>query len=143
MGTSGGAIDEDIRRPELSGEDRCQGPRSSVVNADKRSSTPVTWQDYESSETASPSNDKSTSFEAPCINAKLNPCPFCGSTNIQTDCFSVAFSVPTRPEDCFDYCKDCDAQGPAATDVAEAHERWNARGRAPAPGSRKHADDVL
>jgi Lar family restriction alleviation protein len=81
--------------------------------------------------------------EASRANAKLNPCPFCGSTNIQTDCFSVAFSVPTRSEDCFDYCKDCDAQGPAATDVAEAHDRWNARGRAPAPGSRKRADDVL
>jgi Lar family restriction alleviation protein len=118
MEASDGAIDENIGRPGLPGENRCQEPRGSVANADKRSSTPVTWQ-------------------------KLNPCPFCGSTNIQTDCFSVAFSVPTRPEDCFDYCKDCDAQGPAATDVAEAHNRWNARGRAPAPGSRKHADDVL
>jgi Lar family restriction alleviation protein len=124
-------------------EDRGQEPRGSGVNADKRSSTPVTWQVYESSETASPSNAKNPGFEAPRIDAKLNPCPFCGSTNIQTDCFSVAFSVPTRPEDCFDYCKDCDAQGPAATDVAEAHERWNARGRAPAPGSRKHAGDVV
>ena len=59
---------------------------------------------------------------------KLNPCPFCGGTNIQSDCFSSAFCITARSEDCFDYCKDCDAQGPAATHVAEAHDRWNARG---------------
>lgn len=70
---------------------------------------------------------------------KLNPCPFCGGTNIQSDCFSAAFSIPARAEDCFDYCKDCDAQGPAGNDVAEAHDRWNARGQAAASGSRKAA----
>ena len=61
---------------------------------------------------------------------KLNPCPFCGSANIESDCFSAAFSVPVCPEDCFDYCKDCDAQGPATADIATAHLRWNARGSA-------------
>jgi Lar family restriction alleviation protein len=71
---------------------------------------------------------------------KLNPCPFCGSTNVQSDCFSAAFSVPAYAEDCFDYCKDCDAQGPAATDVAGAHDRWNARGQAAATVSRKHSE---
>jgi len=70
---------------------------------------------------------------------KLNPCPFCGGTNIQSDCFSAAFSIPARSEDCFDYCKDCDAQGPAGNDVAEAHDRWNARGAAAASGSLKAA----
>jgi hypothetical protein len=71
---------------------------------------------------------------------KLNPCPFCGSSNIQSDCFSVAFGVPASSEDCFDYCKDCDAQGPAATDLSEAHDRWNARGRVTPAAPRKHAD---
>jgi Lar family restriction alleviation protein len=71
---------------------------------------------------------------------KLNPCPFCGSTNIQSDCFSAAFSIPASSEDCFDYCKDCDAQGPAGTDAAEAHDRWNARGQAAPSVSRRHAD---
>jgi hypothetical protein len=60
--------------------------------------------------------------------ADLHPCPFCGSSNIQSDCYSAAFGIPAHSEDCFDYCKDCDAQGPAATDIAGAHERWNARG---------------
>jgi hypothetical protein len=69
---------------------------------------------------------------------KLNPCPFCGSFNIQSDCFSAAFGVPASSEDCFDYCKDCDAQGPAARDLADAHDRWNARGSAAALISRKH-----
>jgi hypothetical protein len=67
---------------------------------------------------------------------KPNPCPFCGSINIKSDCFSTAFSIPARSEDCFSYCKDCDAQGPAANDIAEAHKRWNARGPAAAPDSR-------
>ena len=58
----------------------------------------------------------------------LNPCPFCGSSNIQSDCYSAAFSIAACEEDCFDYCKDCDAQGPAASDVEEAHRRWNGRG---------------
>lgn len=57
----------------------------------------------------------------------LKPCPFCGSANIQSDCFSAAFNVPASSEDCFDYCKDCDAQGPAAGDAVEAHQRWNDR----------------
>jgi hypothetical protein len=70
---------------------------------------------------------------------KLNPCPFCGSTNIQSDCFSAAFSIPAKSEDCFDYCKDCDAQGPAATDIAGAHDRWNARGYAAASASQKQS----
>jgi hypothetical protein len=69
----------------------------------------------------------------------LNTCPFCGGTNIQSDCFSAAFSLPTCSEDCFDYCKDCDAQGPPAADVAEAHARWNARGQA-AASARKLAE---
>lgn len=67
---------------------------------------------------------------------KLNPCPFCGSTNIHSDCFSAAFSIPVRSEDCFDYRKDCDAQGPAANDISGAHDRWNARGAATTPVSR-------
>jgi hypothetical protein len=58
---------------------------------------------------------------------KPNPCPFCGSTNIASDCFSAAYNAAVCAEDCFDYCKDCDAQGPAAIDIAEAHVRWNAR----------------
>jgi hypothetical protein len=72
--------------------------------------------------------------------AKLNPCPFCGGTNIQSDCFSAAFGVPAEPQDCFDYCKDCDAQGPAATDIAGAHDLWNSRGRAGEAVSRKQSD---
>jgi hypothetical protein len=71
---------------------------------------------------------------------KLNPCPFCGSSNIQSDCFSAAFSVPVSTDDCFDYCKDCDAQGPAADDAAEAHRRWNARGQTATFNSRRPAD---
>ena len=71
---------------------------------------------------------------------KLNPCPFCGGSNIQSDCFSAAFSVPASAEDCFDYCKDCDAQGPAASDATDAHHRWNARGQTAAKVSRKRAD---
>jgi Lar family restriction alleviation protein len=66
---------------------------------------------------------------------KLNPCPFCGSTKIQSECYSTTFSIAARAEDCFDYCKDCDAQGPAGGSAAEAHVRWNARGPAAAPGS--------
>jgi Lar family restriction alleviation protein len=69
---------------------------------------------------------------------KLNPCPFCGSTNIKSDCFSTAFSV-LRSQDCFDYCKDCDAQGPAGNDISEAHDRWNARGAAATSGALKAA----
>jgi hypothetical protein len=57
MGTSDGSIDEDMGRPGLSGEDRRQEPADSVVNADERSCTPVSWQYVGSSET-SPSNDK-------------------------------------------------------------------------------------
>jgi hypothetical protein len=68
---------------------------------------------------------------------KLDPCPFCGGTNILSDCFSAAFSIPVRPEDCFDYCKDCDAQGPATNNTEQAHDRWNARGPAAASGSPK------
>ena len=71
---------------------------------------------------------------------KLDPCPFCGSTNIQSDCFSAAFSVPMHAEDCFDYCKDCDAQRPAAADAAGAHDRWNARGQPAATRLLKHSD---
>ena len=59
---------------------------------------------------------------------KLNPCPFCGSSNIQSDCYSAAYSVGVSADDCFDYCRDCDAQGPAASDMVEAHRRWNGRG---------------
>lgn len=60
---------------------------------------------------------------------KLNPCPFCGSSNIQNDCYSASYCIGVSVDDCFDYCKDCDAQGPAASNEAEAHCRWNARGR--------------
>lgn len=70
---------------------------------------------------------------------KLNPCPFCGGTNIKSDCFSAAFSIAARSQDCFDYCKDCDAQGPAANHVAEAHDRWNMRPPATSSASRKAA----
>jgi hypothetical protein len=70
MGNSEGTTGEDIGRPEPWGEGRYQKPGQSVdesvrtppgkvPNADKRSSTPVTRKDYESSETASPSKDKS------------------------------------------------------------------------------------
>ena len=70
MGKSEGKTGEDIGRPEPWGEGRYQKPGKSVdesvrtppgsvPNADKRSSTPVTRKDYESSETASPSKDKS------------------------------------------------------------------------------------
>jgi hypothetical protein len=46
---------------------------------------------------------------------------------MQSDCYSAAFSVAVSSQDCFDYCKDCDAQGPAASDVSEAHHLWNGR----------------
>ena len=70
MGKSEGTTSEDIGRPGPWGEGRYQKPGQSVdesvrtppgsvPNADKRSSTPVTRKDYESSETASPSQDKS------------------------------------------------------------------------------------
>jgi hypothetical protein len=70
MGNSEGTTGEDVGRPGPWGEDRFQKPGQSVdesvrtppgsaPNADKRSSTPVTRKDYESSETASPSKDKS------------------------------------------------------------------------------------
>ena len=70
MGKSEGTTGEDIGRPEPWGEGRYQEPGQSVdesvrtppgsvPNADKRSSTPVTRKDYESSETASPSKGKS------------------------------------------------------------------------------------
>jgi hypothetical protein len=70
MGKSKGTTGEDIGRPELWGEGRYQkpgksvdesvrSPPGSVPNTDKRSSTPVTRNDYESSKTASPSKDKS------------------------------------------------------------------------------------
>jgi Lar family restriction alleviation protein len=62
-----------------------------------------------------------------------NPCPFCGSNNIHSDCYSTAFSVSITADDCFYYCKDCDAQGPAASDMEEAHRRWNGRGQKSAP----------
>jgi hypothetical protein len=73
---------------------------------------------------------------------KLNPCPFCGGNNIQSDCFSAAFSVPAGSQDCFDYCRDCDAQGPAAMDMAGAHDRWNARGQPTAPRVQKPSGDA-
>jgi hypothetical protein len=70
MGKSEGTTGEDIGRPGPWGEGRYQEPGKSVdesvrtppgkvPNADKRPSTPVTPKDYESSETASPSKDKS------------------------------------------------------------------------------------
>ena len=70
MGNSEGTTGGDIGRPEPWGEDRYQKPGQSVdesvrtppgtvPNADKRSSTPVTRKDYESSETVSPSKDDS------------------------------------------------------------------------------------
>lgn len=71
---------------------------------------------------------------------KLDPCPFCGSTNVQSDCFGAALNVPASSEDCFVYCKDCDAQGPAAEDAAGAHDLWNARGQAAVNAVRKHSD---
>lgn len=58
-----------------------------------------------------------------------NPCPFCGSANIHSDCYSTAFSMAITADDCFYYCKDCDAQGPAAGDMQEAQRRWNERGQ--------------
>jgi hypothetical protein len=70
MGNSEGTTGQDIGRPGPWGEGRYQKPGQSVdesvrtppgsaPNADKRSSTPVTRKDYESSETASPSKGKS------------------------------------------------------------------------------------
>jgi hypothetical protein len=70
MGNSEGTTGEDIGRPGPWAEGRYQKPGQSVdesvrtppgsaPNADKRSSTPVTRKDYESSETASPSKGKS------------------------------------------------------------------------------------
>jgi hypothetical protein len=69
MEKSKGTTGEDIGRPGPWGEGRYQEPGQSVdesvrtppgsvPNADKRRSTPVTQRDYESSETASPSQDK-------------------------------------------------------------------------------------
>jgi hypothetical protein len=70
MGKTEGTTGEDIGRPGSWGEGRYQEPGQSVdesvrtppgsaPNADKRSSTPVTRKDYESSETSSPSKGKS------------------------------------------------------------------------------------
>jgi len=70
MGNSEGTTSEDIGRPGPWGEGRYQKPGQSVdesvrtppgsaPNADTRSSSPVTRKDYESSETASLSKDKS------------------------------------------------------------------------------------
>jgi hypothetical protein len=70
MGKSKGTSGEDIGRPGPWGEGRYQEPGQSVdesvrtppgsvPDADKRSSTPVTRRDYQSTETASPSKDKS------------------------------------------------------------------------------------
>jgi hypothetical protein len=70
MGNSEGTTSEDIGRPGPWGEGRYQKPGQSVdesvrtppgsaPNADTRPSSPVTRKDYESSETASPSKDKS------------------------------------------------------------------------------------
>jgi hypothetical protein len=70
MGKSKGTTGEDIGRPGPWGEGRYQEPGQSVdasvrtppgsvPDADKRPSTPVTLDDYESSETVSPSEDKS------------------------------------------------------------------------------------
>ena len=70
MGNSEGTSGEDIGRPGPWGEGRYQKPGQpvnesvrtppgTVPNADKRSSTPITRKDCESSETASPSKDKS------------------------------------------------------------------------------------
>ena len=67
MGNSEGTTGEEIGRPEPWGEGRYQMPGQSVYesvrtppgtvpNADKRTSTPVTRKDYESSETASSSS---------------------------------------------------------------------------------------
>jgi len=70
MGNNEGTTGEDIGRPGPWGEGRYQKPGQSVdesvrtppgsaPNADKRSSTPVTRKDYESSEKASQSKGKS------------------------------------------------------------------------------------
>jgi hypothetical protein len=67
-----GTAGEEIGRPGPWGEDRYQEPGKpvdesvrtppgSVPNADKRTSTPVTRRDYETSRTASPSKDESES----------------------------------------------------------------------------------
>jgi hypothetical protein len=72
MENSEGTTGEDIGRPGLWDEGRYQKPGQSVdesvrtppgsvPNADKRSSTPVTRHDYESSKTASPSKGNSES----------------------------------------------------------------------------------
>jgi len=67
MGNIEGTTGEDIGRPGPWGEGRSgqsvdesvRTPPGSIPDADKRSSTPVTRKDYESSETVSPSKDKS------------------------------------------------------------------------------------
>jgi hypothetical protein len=76
MGNSERTTGEDIGRPGPWGEGRYQEPgqsvdesvrtsQGSVPNADKRSSTPVTLKDYESSETASTAKPESPPIKLP------------------------------------------------------------------------------
>lgn len=49
---------------------------------------------------------------------ELNPCPFCGSSWIDTNNIGVEYAFQ---------CQDCEAIGPECETEAEAHEKWNAR----------------
>ena len=49
----------------------------------------------------------------------VEPCPFCGSENVEIDEAGVAYVT---------FCLDCDAQGPVANEIKKAVEKWNERG---------------
>ena len=54
--------------------------------------------------------------------------------------YSAGFSIAASAEDCFSYCKDCDAQDPTATDMTEARRRSdNAVLHVSSPGRRGEA----
>ena len=49
----------------------------------------------------------------------VEPCPFCGSENIEIDEAGIAYVV---------FCVACEAQGPVASEIKDAVEKWNERG---------------
>ena len=57
------------------------------------------------------------------MTAELLPCPFCGSTDMQTSSNGI--------ESCFLVC-GCGAEGPACFSYVEALEAWNRRTQPPA-----------
>lgn len=64
---------------------------------------------------------------------KLEPCPFCGSSNGPPAEEDPLFVDSTGPASVMVYCGQCGCEGPFADDEAEAIRLWNRRPRIEPP----------